>query len=326
MSGHTPFAASDATQKNRPGAEAPSPRNNMLHMPQTAETNNTPPTAFSDYHRAAMWLDGEVSKARKGVTTQVIDVTPALAEVLLERNPSNRKIRQALVDAFSRDMETGKWAFNGEPIILSADGFLNDGQHRCSAIVASGVAIPAVVVIGVARDTRTTIDQGAARTVGDYLGMEGHKDTNVLGAAATMCWAHGIYGAVSLGGRQRPTKSEILKFLEDHPSVAHSVTAVQHKSANAYGGKSLLAFCHWVFTRKAGAAVADQFMRNLLEGANLLSRDPVLYVRNRLVAERGNLKANDRAELLFRAWNAWRRGETPRTLLNTGGVLPVLED
>ena len=77
----------------------------MLHMRQTAETNNPTDSFLRLSPRGHVAGRRSVQRRAKGVTTQIIDVTPALAEVLLERNPSNRKIRQALVDAFSRDME-----------------------------------------------------------------------------------------------------------------------------------------------------------------------------------------------------------------------------
>jgi hypothetical protein len=44
-----------------------------------------------------------------------------------------------------------------------------------------------------------------------------------------------------------------------------------------------------------------------------------------LVAERDRLRPNDRAELLFRAWNAHRTHQNPAKLQVLGGALPTLE-
>jgi hypothetical protein len=65
---------------------------------------------------------------------------------------------------------------------------------------------------------------------------------------------------------------------------------------------------------------------SLISGANLLSNDPILYARNRLMAER-RLKLNEKAKLIFRAWNAHRRGEVPRSLIvnERDSTLPMVE-
>jgi hypothetical protein len=283
-------------------------------------------TGFSDDHRAAMWLDEEVKKAKNGVTTQVVELTPALAGVLLARNDANRKISDYYVDAYARDIEHGAWRFNGEPVIVAKDGLLNDGQHRCAAVIAAKKAITVPLVIGVSRDTRTTLDQGRIRTAGDYLAMDGYVDPNVLAAAASYIWQWQTRGLLSGGGKAKPTKSELLEVVRKYPDIAQSVSKVPRKGAPAVGGHSMLAFVHWVFSSgTTDKDAVDRFIVALTGGASLLSRDPILYGRNRLITERGRLRLNDKAEIIFRAWNAHRRGESVSRLPVMGGVLPVVE-
>lgn len=323
------FAARDATQKNGRHPEGAGRSDltmlKIAERPTEGKAEANPFIGFSDDHRAAMWLDEEVKKARKGVTTQVVELTPALARVLLERNPDNRRLNANVLDTYVRDMQNGAWRFNGEPLIVSADGKLNDGQHRCTAVVEADVSMPAVLIIGVARDSRETLDQGRTRTASDYLSMNGHINTNNLAATASFIWQYRTRGLLSGNTRDRPTKSEVLNLVSDHPGILDSVHVVQSVHAAAFGGKSLLAFCHWTFWQASARSDADDFIQALLRGDGLLSRDPVLYVRNRLIAERGRSRANDKAELIFRAWNARRKGETPRTMMIVGGVLPVVE-
>lgn len=298
----------------------------VAERPQELKATHPIQTQFSDYHKAAVWLDDEITKTKKtGVSTQVVELTTALASVLLERNPNNRNINPNLVESYARDIEHGKWRLNGEPIIVASDGHLNDGQHRCSAVVAADMSIQSVLIVGVSRDTRTTLDQGRARTVGDYLAMDGHINTNNLGTAASFIWQHRTRGTLANGGSGKPTKSEIMALIEEFPSIEESVKFVQMKGADAYGGKSMLAFCHWTFWHTADQPTANDFVVKMVGGAGLLAKDPILYTRNRLVAERGRLRTNDKAELLFRTWNSWRRREMPRVLPILGGVLPVVE-
>lgn len=297
----------------------------VAEKPASGKADVSQFVGFSEDHRAAMWLDEEVKKARKSPTSQLVELTPGLARVLLDRNPKNRKISEMIVENYARDMEHGKWRFNGETIIVADDGTLNDGQHRCAAVVMANTAITTALVIGVHRDSRTTLDQGRTRTIADYLSMDGYINTMQLGTAAGFIWQHRERGYLANGGSGKPTKSEVMEFIDANPSIVQSVGRVQVKGAPAYGGPSMLAFCHWTFWQTANREAADDFLSRLIEGAGLLSRDPVLYLRNRLVNERGRLRPNDKAELIFRAWNASRRGETPKNLPILGGVLPVVE-
>lgn len=58
----------------------------------------------------------------------------------------------------------GRWRLNGQTIILSLDGDLNDGQHRLWAVVLTGTPIRATVFFGAERDSRLTVDTNDQRT------------------------------------------------------------------------------------------------------------------------------------------------------------------
>lgn len=296
----------------------------MLNVAEKA-TKATLVSMTSSEKQAADWLEGQIAKSKAKINTVVEVLTPALAQALLRRNDDNRRINDVLVENYARDMLSGKWHMNGEPIIIASNGLMNDGQHRCRAVIEAELAVPVVFVFGVDRESRTTVDQGRVRTVSDYLSMNGHSNTTNLAAAAGYIWQHTNRGALSSSGAQKPTKSEVLDLVQTHPNISRSVEFANRKGADAVGGKSVLAFCHWTFARQAGEEAANKFILALTEGAGLFDRDPVLYVRNRLIQERGRLRPNDKAELIFRAWNAHRRRELIRSFPILGGVLPVVE-
>ena len=280
--------------------------------------------------KAGKWLASLVKEAKdKGKpVSRIVDLTPALAQVLLNRNDGNRKVSQNVVDIYAREIATGSWEFNGEPVIISDTGELNDGQHRCMAVIEAGQSIEAILIAGVARSTRTTLNRGKVRTVADYLSMNGHINTCVLGAAANNLWQWRNRGKIGGSFRTGATKSEILDTVSDNPGLARSVAIVEQKSANVSGGKSILAFCHFAFLNVGKREDADQFILSLINGDGLKNGDPILYCRNRLINERGRMRQNERAELIFRAWNAWRRGERVSRIqlsCGQGGELPLLE-
>ncbi|MCE5182489.1 MAG: hypothetical protein LLG15_11865 [Betaproteobacteria bacterium] len=299
----------------------------IAERPTDGKAKTAPAQKFytvSDTRRAALWLDEMV--ATRSVNTVVADLTPDIAAVLLERNPSNRKIKPHKVEDYSHDIKGGAWKFNGEPIIIARDGLLNDGQHRCAAVLEARIPIKAVFVFGVERDTRDTLDQGANRTAGDYLGIHGHQFTNHLAAVAKAVWQWRTYGFVrGRGSKFSPTRSEILLTVEKNPGIVKSFDFVNRKNSQTMGSASPLAFAHFAIKSVAGDLAANYFMDALIDGTNLKSSDPILVARNRLIMGRKNLLLAEKAELLFKAWNAHRLDRTGVNFRLTGGELPLLE-
>jgi hypothetical protein len=283
----------------------------------------TSPRARVEAERVRSLVDDLVKVAGDDVASEVVTLTPALAAELLSRNPANRPISQSIVDRYVRDIRAGRWSLNGEPVIISNDGLLNDGQHRCAAVVEANKPIQTLLVVGVRRDSRMTLDQGNVRTSGHYLQMSGHPDSNNLAAAANFVWQYRECGQLVRGGLGRANKSEVLQTVEHYKSIADSVRKISSNRSNLFGGRSLLAFCHWAISQRAGEAAADAFFKSLIDGANLATKDPILVCRNRLL-ERGRMYPNERAELIFRAWNAHRRRQSVSKIQVMGGKLPVL--
>jgi len=274
---------------------------------------------------AAAWLSAHLAEGLSGVVTVTGKLTPSLARLLLARNPDNRRLSADAVEKYARDIANGNWRFNGEPVVISKDGLLNDGQHRCESVVLANEPISVVFVFGVDRDSRFTLDQGQMRKASDYLGMHGHTDAVALSAAATMLWQYRSHGRLSPQSVFRPTKGEVLAIVSQTPSLSVSLKVVDRKGCNLVGGRAMLAFCHCVFSERSGEAAATAFVDSLITGASLSSRDPILYARNRLSDMRGRLHTNEKSELIFRAWNAHRRHEQPKTLAILNGALPAVE-
>ena len=101
------------------------------------------------------------------VSGEVMHISPDVARDLFHKRVPNRPISKARVRVMIDDMRSGRWVFNGEPLILSADLALLDGQHRCMALAEAGVTLPMMVISGVQPDTTTvmSIDQGASGRV-----------------------------------------------------------------------------------------------------------------------------------------------------------------
>ena len=181
------------------------------------------------------------------------------------------------------------------------------------------------MIVGVERQSRTTLDQGKARMIADYLTMEGHTNAIVLGSAANIIWQVQTRGMFVRSGNASATRSEMMNIISDNPAIKRSVDLCDTKGARATAGPAVLASAHFLISQAAKREDADAFVFQIMEGAGMKAGNPVLYARNRLINDRGNISHNERLELLFKAWNASRRGEKVSRLILTGGVLPVLE-
>lgn len=279
-------------------------------------------TDVAEKRRAEAWLDDRIARSQSGVFSEVALLTPALAEMLKAINPDNRNIRQTVVDRYVADIREGNWKLTGESVKVSKEGLLNDGQHRCTAVIRAGRSITTIFTFGLDRQSRLVVDQGAVRTTGDYLGMAGVADGNHVAAVATLIWQYERFGLVSHNSHFRPTKTQIQEVAVCNPGIVASIRAVPAKYS-LLASKSILAFCHFEFA-KSDKEAANAFLEKLVKGTGLDENDPIYLARSRLLSER-KTSLGDRVELLFRAWNLHRRGVRSRTKLQlTRDKLPEI--
>lgn len=303
----------------------------MLDATNTSETTLETIRGVSpeEHRRMTAWLEGHIEGSKKKPVAEVVTMTPLLAQLLLTRNHENRPISRRNSDDLAADIANKRWEFNGESIVVSKSGKLLDGQHRCQQVVATGKPIETVVVFGPRDQARFTIDTGKSKTVSNFLSMKGKSYTHALGPAINyiLQWReHGeIYrptGAKS--SSLLPTKAQIIAAADELAGIDASieVTAGSMKTVKSH---AVLAFCHFVFSRRLNRTTADEFMLKLIEGDGLRKGSPIHYCRNRLLNMGGEVRANARAELIFKSWNAWRIGNDMDGCRLSGGKLPKVE-
>ena len=262
----------------------------------------------------ASWL----KRGEREVFTEVVTMTPLLAHRLLERNADNRPLREngtaRCVQAYAAAMERGEWVVNGAPIIMSRDGLLNDGQHRLNAVVKANVSVPMQITFGVERETRHTIDQGAARTPGNILAMHGERNTNQLAHAIQFVWAYDGYRGFS----NRPSPDELLSTLDAHPGLREAIKDVSTVSNEFKVSNGYLAGAHYVCQR-FNPILANGFVESVRTGLHIKdSGSPVLKLRKRFqdhLAGRDKMLAQEQAALWIKAFNGVIANRNVRNLL-----------
>lgn len=298
---------------------------NILSEKQIEEAAEAKPVGSAgEVKRMKEWLEERIYKGKKSPIAEIVTLTPVLASLLLERNPINRPISRSGKSEIKQDIAGGRYVFNGESIIVSDTGVLNDGQHRCLNVLETGISIQTVIVFGPKEETRFTVDTGKSKTLSNFLAMKGRKYTHVLGPAVGYILQWKQHGYIPDGAEVVPTKQARLEASEAIKGIDASVlfTADSMKTIRSH---AVLAFCHYAFWKASSRENADYFMTKLIEGDGLKKGDPILYCRNRLMGMGRGIRAGTRSELVFKCWNAWRSGHSIDHFKMGGGKLPKLE-
>lgn len=276
----------------------------------------------------------------------VMTVTPEIAERMLARNIDNRAISARKVSEYASDMRAGRFnGLNGETIKIARDGTTNDGQHRLEAIMESGTALRTLVVFGVARDSRMTVDQGKVRSMADYSYMAGivnKEDAKHMAAVANVCHAYdnnalrGMttgakkiqHGSARLNSRP-VTKAELLQYeRENAEGLAEALSAVGRKNLTVLGGRARMATGYFVIRRmnRNSPDLVQMFFDSLISGEGLSAGDPILTLRKRLLEDKtyGHPSHFATLQVIVKAWNAHVKGERVQRF-NVTGIIPDVE-
>lgn len=256
--------------------------------------------------------------------TAFIEVTPELAKVILDNNPDNRNLRLPLVSKLRQDMEEGRFLTNGETIIISNRGELNDGQHRLTAILQSGLKQLVNLVVGTTRESRFTVDTGVVRSAGMMLQLQGRPYGNTEAAAARRIISFQRTGG--LAAIQNISTPEITNMvhvdglLQEVSSWAH----IHQTKMRPFGLPASEVAAMFYLLGAKYPKEAKCFMEAMRDGVGLSSTSPILSLRNKLMVTK-KLSLNQRAELVVRSWNYWIRDEQgPSASMQVLGKIPEI--
>jgi len=292
-----------------------------------ALSKDDPAHRISPTRQAADWLLERIQKGRKEPFSEIVTLTPEIAEILLANNPDNRLIKSRQLDTFAADIEDGKWDLNGETIIVSKDGSLNDGQHRCLAVVKANKPIRTAIMFGVNRESRYTLDMGSVRLTADFLKMEGAHNVNHAAAIAKNLNLHRRGFSAWNAGSNIVSKVMVRQeFWNNEKEIMFALSACDGKFSKRIG-LSALSTAYVLIARRNPAECAVFFQR-LADGVGLRRGDQILALRNRFLqdnfAQTKGFRAQHKVEMIVKYWNAWRRGSTIQNLRITGSI-PTIE-
>jgi hypothetical protein len=97
--------------------------------------------------------------------TELVKVTPEMAQVWLQMNSKNRPMRTRWVEELANTIKRGEFQLTHQGIAFDTDGVLLDGQHRLAAIFLADIAVEMMVTWGAPPETFQALDIGQKRSM-----------------------------------------------------------------------------------------------------------------------------------------------------------------
>ena len=246
-----------------------------------------------------------------GLRTMVID--PTAAHRLLETNTANRRVSLRRVSQLADQMREGGFENTGEPIIISDEGILNNGQHRLLAVIESGASVEMDLRFGIPRRAFVKTDTGAARNGADVLSIRGVQGASQIATTLRMLIAYerGLPEHI----RDFISNDDISKAWDRWPDVEGAVAKVQVYRFPSQIRSTPLFATIFLAMRAPKAAGLDSWLHMLATGLEANRENPAYQLRERLIKGVGNELGTrerqlQRFALMIKSWNLFRNDET----------------
>ncbi|MGB3302653.1 MAG: hypothetical protein WBA98_08185 [Gordonia sp. (in: high G+C Gram-positive bacteria)] len=247
-------------------------------------------------------------------TVEWVDITPAIASEYLGKNHGNRNKRPVSIASYVRDMRNGDWLQTGDAVRFDTNGRMIDGQHRCEAIIESGVTCRTLVITGLDPQVRDVLDTNVRRSAIDALSFNGiGKHRAILSAMARLDAAYqsGEMKSTTITSG-KVTNSEVVAWVAEHPESIDAAAWSSRIFRDLCASPTTVAYAIWK-TMLVAPDDASEFWNSMANFQTGGPGDPrhAAIRRLRNDAETGLRSASGRELfILFRAWNAYRDGET----------------
>lgn len=244
-----------------------------------------------------------------GESVEVVEVTPDLAHKWLGLNTKNRSLRKAKVAAYAGDMINQRWRFPGNLISFDSRGVLMNGQHTLTAIIEAEVTVPCIVVIGADPRAQDTMDIGAARSLGDQLGLRDEKSGKTLGAVVRNA-TRLTEGRTSFSGMGDLSNPRLLEEFEGDPDGFREAMRVGKLIASASPvAAGIMGAAYYVCAINSPEDARRFFCEQLGEGLGIQSGDPaapLLHRFRRALKDGRRMHPDEQMRYTLLAWNAFR--------------------
>lgn len=249
----------------------------------------------------------------QNITSSLETITPADAKKLLEINKNNRPISKANIHLLATAMKKGQWVINGDVIRIDIEGNLLDGQHRLHALISANYTCETFVTRNLPRETFDTIDQGAARQLGQLLAMGGTKNYNTAASIIGPVMGYEVGKSPNSSGGKAFTKHDKRIRYEKNKARFDEAAAfaVKNRFLRDMTSGGYLGFAFYIFndidrddTELFFEALNGNTSLGIISADNLQER-----LRKEFTSTSKKIDRVTKCAFLFKAWNSYRKGE-----------------
>ena len=252
-------------------------------------------------------------------TLNNVEITPEIANQLLEFNVNNIPPQPNKIQQYAIAMEKGNWKLNGDSIRFSNDGVLLDGQNRLLASIVAKKSFNTNVVVGLNPEVFNTIDQGRVRRKGHLLAREYSSDISPQEATLIsssimkiLRHEHGYSQGSDIknivaSGKIDFSSDDISSYLSKNPQLVDESRIVREQ----FGSRALLPqptilfFMH--LGNKHNKAYTARFMDKLLRGVGLYEGETLMHLNQVLIQIKSRSTRwtpTERDNTIIKVWNS----------------------
>lgn len=185
---------------------------------------------------------------------------------------------------------------------------LLNGQHRCMAVIKTGIPFKCVVVRGLDEKVFAVLDTGKTRSAKDVLSIAGIHTPASMAAQARiiLLFKTGKFGHFEK--KRAISNAAILDFVQ---SDEENLLEICRWSANVYAvfsgmSPSYVGALYYLFYKK-NRTKCDEFWDSYTFGEELSANSPVKLLRDSLMLDfrHRKMRHREKAALTIMAWNAF---------------------
>jgi len=249
--------------------------------------------------------------------TEILSVTPEMAEKFLRKNKSNRIISKERVSLYSSIMLKGEWELNGEALIFDKEDNLLNGQHRLSAVIKANCNVEFLIVSGVHNSAFKTIDSGKSRNAQDVFRIDGILNSSTV-AGGVSRYLKLVRGINSIDQSKIYANISNKDILDEYTENSELYQNLFHRSSSFYRTnhriltKSDYIGFYRLFQTKYNTDVIDRFFDSIEQGVGICG-----ILKNRLLSDvisKRKATSAEKTAIIIKAFNHFNSGKEVKLL------------
>lgn len=247
------------------------------------------------------------NKVPVGVAVKTF-VTPEMAADFLSRAAGQRPVGPSHVTFLAAEIAEDRWETNNDMITFANDGSLNNGQHRCHAIIKADKGAWIYVAEGLSTKAFAKMDTPRRRSGADMIALAGGANYAITAAIVHLFVAYDNE-AIDRRGWDRLSNDELFKAYKDNKDAVDASAAISRGVLRALGlgNGAVLGGAHYIFSR-LDPELANRFVETVkTPGVWGIPNAEDLHLAL-LRRGKGRRSEAENLAVLIKAWNRHRTG------------------